>query len=37
MSTEDIMERADLDQETVEDVKKILQAEFEDPMDSSNV
>ncbi|MBP5517974.1 MAG: transcription termination/antitermination protein NusA [Bacteroidales bacterium] len=35
MSTEDIMERADLDQETVEDVKKILQAEFEDPMESN--
>ena len=32
--TEEIMERADLDQETVEDVKKILQAEFEDPMEN---
>ena len=33
MSNEDIMERADLDLETVEEVKKILQAEFEDPME----
>ena len=33
MSNEDIMDRADLDLETVEEVKKILQAEFEDPME----
>lgn len=29
LSDEDIMERADLDRETVEDVKSILSAEFE--------
>ena len=33
MSNEDIMDRADLDLETEEEVKKILQAEIEDPME----
>ncbi len=33
--TEELMDRADLDRETVEDVKRILEAEFEDPMEDN--